>query len=127
MVRKVWPYVGCGLACLVSVLAIVFLGGVWVVASAGVIGCVTAGILVLILALPPLLSPPDAVHRMTAGMFTISYSCAVVIPVISGALWDMTGSPGASFVPLGLCTLATIGLAPSVVLRDKPAAPRTWR
>jgi CP family cyanate transporter-like MFS transporter len=122
MVRKVWPYIGCGLACLASILAMVLFGGVWVVAGAGVIGCVTAGILVLILALPPLLSPPDAVHRMTAGMFTISYSCAVVIPIISGALWDLTGSPIATFVPLGLCTLATISLAPSVVLREKVVA-----
>lgn len=119
MVRRVWPYVGCGLACLASVLAMVVFGGVWVVVGAAAIGCVTAAILVLILALPPLLSPPDAVHRMTAGMFTISYSCAVIIPVVSGALWDLTGSPAAAFVPLALCTLATIGLAPSVVLREK--------
>ena len=43
-----------------------------------------AAILILVLALPPLLSPPDDVHRVTAAMFTISYSCAVIVPVISG-------------------------------------------
>ena len=34
MVRTVWSYLACGLMCLVSVLAIVFLGGVWVVSAA---------------------------------------------------------------------------------------------
>jgi len=38
------------------------------------------GMLVLMLALPPLLSAPDDVHRMSAAMFTISYPCAVAIP-----------------------------------------------
>jgi CP family cyanate transporter-like MFS transporter len=52
-------------------------------------------------------------------MFTISYSCAVIVPIVSGALWDLTGSPAAAFVPLSLCTIATMGLAASVVLRDK--------
>jgi hypothetical protein len=39
-------------------------------------------------------------------MFTISYSCAVVIPTLSGALWDVTGIPWTVFVPLGLCAVA---------------------
>ena len=73
-----------------SVLAIVFLGGAWVVVGAAVWGCAGAAVLVLVLALPPLISPPEDVHRVTAGMFTISYSCAVIVPIISGALWDLT-------------------------------------
>jgi MFS transporter, CP family, cyanate transporter len=119
MIRTIWSYVWCGIGCLASVLAIIFLGGAWVVVAAALIGCVTAAILVLILALPPLISPPESVHRMTAGMFTISYSCAVVVPIVSGALWDLTGSPAVAFVPLCLCALATVGLAPSIVLRKK--------
>ena len=33
----------------------------------------------------------NIVHRVTAGMFTISYSCAVIVPIIAGVLWDTTG------------------------------------
>ncbi len=46
-------------------------------------------------------------------MFTISYSCAIVIPTISGALWDLTGRPWTAFVPLCLCavTLTVFGVA----------------
>jgi CP family cyanate transporter-like MFS transporter len=122
MVRTVWSYAVCGLICFVSVLAIVFLGGVWVIVGAALIGCFSAAILVLILALPPLISAPQDVHRFTAGMFTISYSCAVVVPIITGGLWDLTGSPALAFVPIVLCTLVVVGLAPAIVLREKTAA-----
>jgi hypothetical protein len=39
-------------------------------------------------------------------MFTISYSCAVIIPTLSGALWDLTGIPWTVFVALSVCALA---------------------
>jgi hypothetical protein len=44
------------------------------------------------------------------------------VPVISGALWDLTGSPAMAFVPPALCTLALVGLAPSIVLREKSSS-----
>jgi CP family cyanate transporter-like MFS transporter len=119
MVRTVWSYMGCGLVCLVSLLVIVFLGDGWVVVGCAVWGCAGAAVLVLVLALPPLIAPAEDVHRVTAGMFTISYSCAVIVPVISGALWDMTGWTLAPFIPIGVCALVLIGLAPTIVLREK--------
>jgi CP family cyanate transporter-like MFS transporter len=47
-------------------------------------------------------------------MFTISYSCAVVVPVISGLGWDATGVPAAAFIPIALCNILLIVFAPSV-------------
>ena len=96
-----------------------FRSGVWVIAGCALIGCFAAAILVLILALPPLIGPPEDIHRLTAGMFTISYSCAVIVPIVSGGLWDLTGLPAIAFVPVVICTLAVVGLAPSIVLREK--------
>ena len=96
--RKAWPYVACGLLCVMSTGGIVFGAGAWVVAAATVQGFANAAILILILALPPLLSDPDDVHRVTAAMFTISYSCAVIVPVLSGFVWDTTG-----IASYGLC------------------------
>jgi CP family cyanate transporter-like MFS transporter len=121
MVRTVWSYMACGLVCLISMLAIVFLGDAWVVVGCAVWGCAGAAVLVLALALPPLIAPAEDVHRVTAGMFTISYSCAVIVPIISGVLWDVTGWTLAPFIPIGVCTLTLIGLAPTVVLREKAA------
>jgi CP family cyanate transporter-like MFS transporter len=60
---------------------------------------------VLALALPAALSAPGDVHRTAAGMFTVSYSGAVIVPVISGALWDVSGAAWSAFVPLAICTV----------------------
>ena len=120
MVRTVWSYLVCGVVCLLCVLAML-LGGTWVVIGAAVWGCFGAAVLVLVLALPPLISPPEDVHRVSAGMFTISYSCAVIVPIISGAFWDLSGWTLAPMIPIIACMLVLIGLAPTIVLRDKSA------
>jgi CP family cyanate transporter-like MFS transporter len=112
--RRAWPYVICGLLCVVATVGIVFGSGAWVVASATLQGFAAAGILILVLALPPLLSPPDDVHRVTAAMFTISYSCAVIVPIISGMAWDFSGVAAMAFVPIALCGILLVILAPAI-------------
>jgi len=112
--RAVWPYVVCGLICVVTVGGIVFGSGIWVVVAATLQGFAAAAILILVLALPPLLSLPDDVHRVTAAMFTISYSCAVVVPVISGLTWDLSGIPAMAFLPIALCGFLLAILAPAI-------------
>jgi CP family cyanate transporter-like MFS transporter len=52
-------------------------------------------------------------------MFTISYSCAVIAPVLSGLLWDITGIAWSAFVPLGLCACILMALAPTIRLPAK--------
>ena len=112
--RKAWPYVASGLLSLVAIAGMVFGSGPWVVVAATVQGFAAAGSLVLILALPPLLSEPDDVHRVTAAMFTISYSCAVIVPVISGMMWDMSGIASLAFLPIAVCNVALAVLAPAI-------------
>jgi MFS transporter, CP family, cyanate transporter len=103
--RRAWPYLVFGSMSLAALLGIVLSGGGWVVLAAGVLGVSAAVPFVLLLALPPVLSAPGDVHRTAAGMFTISYACAVIVPVVSGALWDLTAAAWTAFVPLGLCTV----------------------
>lgn len=112
--RKAWPYVVCGLLCVAATAGIVFGSGVWIVAAATLQGFAAAAILILILALPPLLSAPDDVHRVTAAMFTISYSCAVIVPVISGMAWDMSGIASFAFAPIAICGIILVILAPAI-------------
>jgi MFS transporter, CP family, cyanate transporter len=111
---RAWPYVVSGLLCACGTVGLVFGSGVVVVAAATMIGFAAAGILVLVLALPPLLAEPDDVHRVTAAMFTISYTCAVIVPVISGLAWDMTGVAGLAFLPVALSGLVLAALATSI-------------
>jgi CP family cyanate transporter-like MFS transporter len=93
---------------------IVFGSGAWIVAAATLQGFAAAAILILILALPPLLSAPDDVHRVTAAMFTISYSCAVIVPVISGMVWDLSGIARMAFAPIAICGIILVVLAPAI-------------
>jgi MFS transporter, CP family, cyanate transporter len=111
---RAWPFVACGLLSVCGTAGVVFGSGLVVVAGATVIGFAAACILVLALALPPLLAEPDDVHRVTAAMFTISYSCAVIVPVISGLAWDTSGVPALAFLPIALCGVVLAMLAPAI-------------
>jgi CP family cyanate transporter-like MFS transporter len=111
---RAWPFVAAGILCLIGTAGIVFGTGYWVVAGAALIGFAAAFILILALALPPLLSAPDDVHRLTAAMFTISYTCAVIVPVVSGLSWDLTGIPAMAFAPIAACCVVLVALAPAI-------------
>ena len=65
------------------------------------------------LALPPLLYSPEDVPRVSAAMFTLSYGCAVIVPIISGMLWDLSGIPALAFLPLGFCAVLLIAWTPT--------------
>src|SRR5260370_15822122 len=86
---------------------------------AGLWGFPGAAVLFLVFALPPLLNRAEDVPRMAAGMFTISYSCAVIVPILSGLAWDLTGVPAAAFVPMAVGVLLMIGLAPTLGLASE--------
>jgi MFS transporter, CP family, cyanate transporter len=118
--RRTWPYLVFGSATLAGVLGIALGSGIWIIVAAVGLGFSLAVTFVVTFALPPVLSAPGDVHRMSAGMFTVSYGLAVVVPVVCGALWDLTGQPWTAFLPLGLCavTLTALGIALS---RHRPA------
>jgi CP family cyanate transporter-like MFS transporter len=118
LVRNHGAYIGIGLLCLLSILGIAMSAGWWVVFWSGLLGFSVASGLILILALPPLLSAPEDVHRLASAMFTISYPCAVVMSVIGGYLWDATHLPWIAFVPIGLCGLILAVLPLSIDFRE---------
>lgn len=100
------PYLVFGPISFVSALGLVFSSGAWIVVWAGIIGFSTAITFAVMLSLPPMLSKSGDVHRTAAGMFTISYSCAVIVPTLSGGLWDISGVPWTVFVVLAVCAAA---------------------
>jgi MFS transporter, CP family, cyanate transporter len=106
-----WAYAASGLASLVCLIGMVTMSGAWIAVWAGLIGFTNAVTLILALALPSMLSAPDDVHRTSAGMFTISYSFAMLQSIVGGALWDMTHMPVAGFAPVALCGIIIVALA----------------
>ena len=119
--RRAWPFLIFGPLLLVSFLGIMFVPSTLVImVCAALVGVTTAITLIATLALPPLLAAPADLPRTAAGMFTVSYSCAIVIPTVSGALWDATGTPWTAFVPLCVCAAALTAFGVAVV-RRRPA------
>jgi MFS transporter, CP family, cyanate transporter len=123
---RAWPFLVFGPIMFVAFLVLlVFTSFPFaIVAATAVIGVAAAVTMTAILSLPPLLAAPRDVPRTAAGMFTVSYTCAVIIPTICGGLWDLTGKPWTVFVPLLICcvTLTVLG---AIVVRFRPAVEKT--
>jgi MFS transporter, CP family, cyanate transporter len=109
-----WPFVATGLLTLAAMTAFVTLQGIGQAIAIGVVGYAAAQVFMLVLALPPLLSRADDVHRLTAGITTIQYATGFLAPVVAGALWDATGSNASVYgmvVVAGIVqTLVPLGL-----------------
>ena len=69
------------------------------------LGFIGAVVLTLGFALPALLSDSSDVARISAAMFTLSYGQALIASVLSGAAWDLGGSPRFAFLPIALNAL----------------------
>lgn len=82
------------------------------IAGAAIIGIAAAFVLILTLALPPLIAPLEDVHRLSAGVLTISYGFAFVVPFIGGAVWDATAVTATAFLPgaVGALLVLVLGL-----------------
>jgi CP family cyanate transporter-like MFS transporter len=121
MQRQAWPFLIFGPLLLLSFLGLMFIPStLWIIINSALVGFTTAITLIATLALPPVLAAPADVPRTAAGMFTVSYTIAIIIPTISGALWDATGVPWTAFVPLCVCAVVLTVLG-TVVARYKPA------
>jgi CP family cyanate transporter-like MFS transporter len=126
LVRRVWPYLFAAIGALASVVVLVSTSGYPIIVASAVLGFCCGLVLILALALPPLLCAPEDVARTSAAVFTLSYGCAVLVPVMSGLAWDWTGISRAAFLPIGFCAFILLLLVPRINFRDadrKPAPP----
>ncbi len=119
--HRAWPYLIFGPLPMVGVFGMLLLDEFWIVVAASLTGFSLAVTFVLTFALPPVLSPKDDVHRLAGGMFAISYAIAVIVPVLCGAFWDLTGIPWTAFVPLGLCAVTLTVLGVKLTVRSARA------
>jgi hypothetical protein len=99
---------------LAGIGAIVVTASAWTVVSAAVVGFAAGAAFALGLTLPPLLSKPEEVARVAAAMFTISYGTTVVVALICGALWDVSVTARAAFLPIAIAALWPIVLIPTI-------------
>jgi CP family cyanate transporter-like MFS transporter len=112
--RKAWPFMLAGIISVVCIGLIVVTANIVTVASAAVLGFVIGAAFALGLTLPPLLSSTGEVARVSAAMFTIGYAGAMVITVMGGVAWDLTGVERFGFLPIALSALPLIFLTPTI-------------
>ena len=103
--RQSWPFTIFGPLTALGLIGMMLGDGIWMIVSAAATGIAASATFVVTFGLPAILSPPGEVHRMAGGMFTISYGLALVVPVLCGACWDLTGLPWTSFLPMVLCAV----------------------
>jgi CP family cyanate transporter-like MFS transporter len=108
--RRAWPYVASGIVSLAAVGGLVFMVGAATPWWAALLGFSDSSALIVGLTLPALLCEPEDVAPTAAGTFALSYGGAVLLALLSGAAWDLTGWPALAFVPLAACAA---GLAAS--------------
>ncbi len=124
MQRRAWPFLLFGPVMLVAFVGLMFVHSpLGIIVCAGLVGIGTSITMTAVLALPPLLAAPRDVARTAAGMLTITYTCAIVIPTISGALWDMTGKSWTAFVLPCICC-AALTVIGSFAARYRSAAEK---
>ncbi len=111
---RAWPFVLAGALGLAGIGGIVATASAVTVASAAVVGFAAGSAFALGLTLPPLLSTRSEVARVSAAMFTISYAVTVVVAILCGAAWDLTGISRFAFLPIALAMVPPILLAPTI-------------
>ncbi len=119
--RRAWPFLIFGPILLAALLMMILVPtGLVIMGAAALIGFATAMTFTPVMTLPPVLCSPADLPRTAAGMLTVAYTCAIIIPTICGALWDLTGRPWTAFAPLCLCA-ATLTVLGAAVTRYRPA------
>jgi CP family cyanate transporter-like MFS transporter len=122
--RRAWPFILCGVLLLSCLAGIVATASAWTVAFAGMLGFILAAGLTLGFALPALLSAPGDAARMSAAVFTLSYSEGLVVAVASGAAWDLGGSPRFAFLPIAVSALPLLFIPQAIGFKQLRAAAR---
>lgn len=122
--RRGWPFILCGVLMLLCVAGIAATASLWTIFFAGWLGFLGAFVMTGGFALPALLTAPSDVARMSAAMFTISYSEALVVSVLSGAAWDLGGSPRFAFLPIAISALPLL-FVPAMIRFRRPQGAGT--
>ena len=120
-----WPIATLISVLLVATGALLVAPGSIVVVPVTVIGLTSSLVLLLSLALPAMWVPPREVASLSAGMFSVGYTLAFVLPVVGGAVADAVGSTrmtlGSALVGVTIAAAATALLPRRIRIDDKRA------
>lgn len=105
------PIVVTAIAGSAGLLAFMQLDGTPALLGALVVGMASAVQLILLVSLPPQLADGPAAGRLAAGMFTIGYGIAFLVPLLGGLIADAAGSATLALLPMVVFAAATVPVA----------------
>lgn len=88
-----------------------------------VMSLAAALLLILLVAIPPLVSHSEDTGRLAAGNFTIGYTLSFVLPMLGGLVADSTGNPNHAVIVLIAYAVLVLPLAFTLDLRVRPTQP----
>ena len=121
--RRTWPNLFAGILAVGSIAATISMTSSWIVLATATLGFASGITLTLGLALPPLLSSPAQIGRVSAAMFMLSYTYAMIVSVCGGVVWDITDRAGAAFVMIAISIVPLFILVPTIHLSSARAEP----
>jgi CP family cyanate transporter-like MFS transporter len=111
---KRWPYLALGVLFSGSIVGVATTASTWTAFWAGLAGFSAGAALPLGLALAPLLCEnPRDVPLASAAAFAIGYGYAMLVSLLSGAIWDLVGNVNAAFVLILLASFPILIAAPN--------------
>jgi CP family cyanate transporter-like MFS transporter len=124
LVQMRWPLAVGGLLILACTAGLLLtkptLAPIW----AALLGFIAGMHFILNLALAPLIADRGDVHRLSAGIFSISYSLTFLGPLIGGALWDASGARAMGFLPVLIGAASVVVLASTTDLTRGSSRPK---
>lgn len=121
LVRQRWPLPVVAASLIAVSLGLLVASAPIVLVLAGILGFSTAFMLLLTLALPAAGAASGEVASVSAGMFTIGYSLAFVLPLLGGIAADATGSVRVTLIP-AFVGAAVATIASATLGTRRPAA-----
>ncbi len=110
LVGKRAPIMGSAALILAATIGLLICDPSLTVAFAGLIGFAAGLVFILSLAMPALISDAGDVHRLTAGMLTITFACGFAGPLLGGVLWDTSNIAALAFAPVMASSAAMFAL-----------------
>ncbi|WP_417565374.1 CynX/NimT family MFS transporter [Marinobacter sp.] len=106
-------------------LGAISLTGWWSIASATVMSLSAGILLILLVAVPPLVTSSEETGRLSAGTFLVGYTLAFSVPMLGGFLADWTGDARHAILTIIAYSLLVLPLAFTLDLRRKRTSPKT--
>jgi CP family cyanate transporter-like MFS transporter len=118
-------FIGSSALMTVAQVGIIVTPGPAILLWALVLGFAAALAFIVVLTMPPRLAAPGDVHRMSAAVFTLQYATAFLLPLVAGAVWDVTGRAVLAFVPgiIAALLMGWLALPLRIPSSAQPAAP----